>query len=759
MTEEASGAAVVGPQIEIVEVSGLAGMEKPLAYAVPGRMKGALALGSLVRVPLGKTSRVGVVTRLGSHEHVPEGKLKYLFEALYDVPVLTPELLQLAGWIHAYYAAPLEQVFETMVPAAVRGGMKAKLEKLLAAGAHLPEEDLAKLRRQAPKQAEVYEFLRTQFQALPKSLVMGRLKAAASTVDALVRRGLVKEISQERERSAYSDEFAQMEAVSPKPFNLNEEQQAALDDLSQSLHAREFRPHLLHGITGSGKTEVYLQAMRVALQEGGGVIYLVPEVALTPQTVARLRARLEDLGVKVVVWHSHLSAGERFDGWLAVARGQAQVVVGARSAIFAPVRDLRLIVVDEEHEPAYKQEETPRYHARDVAVYRAHLRKAVCVLGSATPSLESLYNVQVKDYRLNRLTRRIDDRQLPTLHIVDMKRELLRARGGPIVVSQPLKEKLLDRLERKEQAILFINRRGYSSSLLCPDCSYLALCPHCSVTLTFHRTDNRLRCHLCGHNVSAPLRCPQCNSDKIRWRGFGTQRVEEVVQKILPRARIVRLDADAMSKKNLFREILGDFRLGKIDILVGTQMIAKGLDFPNVTLVGLLDADISLHIPDFRASERTFQLLVQVAGRAGRGDRAGEVVVQTFTPHSPPVQFARRADFDGFLQEELALRQEFHYPPYRHVVRHLFRGRNPDKVAFFAEQWTRLLEAHAPEGLEVRGPAPAPLEKVKDFYRFQTWYFVGQVSRVVPQIVKLRSTFPMDPEVADLLDVDPVDLA
>ncbi|GHB91015.1 hypothetical protein GCM10007047_02390 [Cerasicoccus arenae] len=487
------------------------------------------------------------------------------------------------------------------------------------------------------------------------------------------------------------------------------------------------------------------------------MIFLVPEVALTPQTVGRLRARLERDGAKIVVWHSHLSVGERFDAWFELAKGAAQVVVGARSAIFAPVRNLRLVVVDEEHEPAYKQGETPRYHGRDVAVYRAMLARATCILGSATPSLESLYNVQQKRYQLNRLNKRVDDRQLPTVHIVDMRREKLRA-DGLSSISQTLAEKLVDRFEKREQAILFLNRRGYSNSILCPDCGFTPECPHCAVTLTYHKTDERIRCHICGYFERAPQRCGKCGSVEIRKRGSGTQRIEEVVQKIVPRAKIVRMDTDTMTKKNLFRQILGDFRKGKIDILVGTQMIAKGLDFPNVTLVGMIDADISLHIPDFRAGERCFQLLVQVSGRAGRGDKAGEVIVQTFMPHHEPIQFARRGDFDGYLEVELEQRREFHYPPFRHIVRHLFRGRNPDKVIFYAEKWAELIEEKLEHAVEIRGPAPAPLEKMKDTYRFHIWYFLNNVSKVLPDILALRKTFPMDEDVIDVFDVDPVDM-
>jgi len=529
--------------------------------------------------------------------------------------------------------------------------------------------------------------------------------------------------------------------------------------MDTSLAAGKFSVSLLHGVTGSGKTEVYLRAIDTALKAGGGVIFLVPEVALTPQTVARLRSRLEAIAPlhRCVVWHSHLSEGERFDGWLALATGEARVVVGARSAVFAPVLNLRLIVVDEEHEPAYKQDETPRYHGRDVAVVRAKLNRAVCLLGSATPSLESYANAQAGKYRLLQLRRRVDARKLPHIDIVDLRIEAMNQRGST-ALSRKLVDAMHGRLARREQTILFINRRGYSSSMLCTKCGHVEECRHCSIAMTYHRTDETLRCHLCGDTRPAPVRCPKCGAPEIRWRGLGTQRVEEAVRRVLPRARIERMDTDAMAKKNRFRQILSEFRAGKIDVLVGTQMIGKGLDFPNVTLVGLIDADISMHIPDFRANERTFQLLVQVAGRAGRGDRAGEVIVQTFTPKAEAIQFSRQADYAGFAAAELRMRRNFRYPPYRHLIHHLLRGKNPEKLKFFAEQWARLVEKNLGERVELRGPSPSPIEKIKDEYRWQLWYFTNSVTKIVPELAKLRSAFIWPDDITQVLDVDPINL-
>ncbi len=743
----------------IVGVHPLAGFDKLLHYQVPEPLRAGVQLGSLVRIPVGHRISLGIVGEEGPPRDFPVERLKAVAQVVYAFPALPPDLLQLARWMSGYYAAPLDGIIETMLPAPVRAGAGLKQEKRLVLAQPLTAEACAKLEKRAPQQARLYRFLEQQFQPPKKSLVLERLGLTAAVVTALVAKGVVREESHRVERIAYADDFATPELVAAQPPVLNAEQARAVADVTASLATGKFGVSLLHGVTGSGKTEVYLHAIDGALKAGGGVIFLVPEVALTPQTVARLRSRLEAIapGHRCVVWHSHLSEGERLDGWLALATGEARVVVGARSAIFAPVHNLRLIVVDEEHEPAYKQDETPRYHGRDVAVMRAKCNRAICLLGSATPSLESYANARSGKYRLLELTHRIDARRLPDIEIVDMRIEITRQRGL-VTLSRKLVDAMQARLERREQTILFINRRGYSSSMLCPKCGHIEECPHCSVALTYHRSDETLRCHLCGEQKAAPARCPQCGSPEIRWRGLGTQRVEEAVRRVLPRARLERMDADTMAQKNRFREVLGNFRLGKIDILIGTQMIGKGLDFPNVTLVGLIDADISMHVPDFRATERTFQLLVQVAGRAGRGDRAGEVVVQTFTPQSDAIQFSRHADFAGFAEHEMKLREQFRYPPYRHLLHHLFRGPNPEKLQFFAEQWARQVERHFGDRVELRGPAPAPIEKIKDEYRWQLWYFTTSVARVIAELNQLRTEFAWPDGLTQVLDVDPVSL-
>ena len=774
-------------------------------YRVPAGFSEKTQLGSLVKIPLGVRETLGVVWKT---DVVPAAswakKVRNISALCCDVPVLSPDTLKLCEWISAYYAAPLNSVLQTVLPGTVRRGVRPVTEKYVSLARKLSPEEFEKLRRRAKKQAALYELLLTgeaTLLSLPQNarenneneasqktpsddtenlraqkrpagsdksaaspgfspVLRTSLPFSATVIDALIHSGIAKEETAVKSRLAYNDDFeggVRGNAVRALPPVLNEEQQSALDSISKSLSEKKFRTHLLHGVTGSGKTEVYIGAVRRVLESGGSAVFLVPEVALTPQTVERLRSRLSDCATQIVVWHSNLSSGERYDAWMAMARGEARLLVGARSAIFAPLKNLRLIVVDEEHEPSFKQGETPFYHGRDVAVFRAHLCNAVCVLGSATPSLESFYNARNGKYLLNRITKRVDDRAFPPMKIIDMRREILHA-SGQTTFSRTLIDALRERLERKEQSILFLNRRGYSRALICPDCGHVITCPHCSSALTYHRAEELMRCHLCDHVEPAASRCPSCGSAKIRQRGFGTQRAEEILKNIFPDAVAVRLDADTMSKKNEFRKILGDFRAGKIDILLGTQMIAKGLDFPKVTLAGILDADLSLHDPDFRAAERTFQLLVQAAGRAGRGDLEGEVLVQTFTPHAAPIQFAKRADFDDFLEDELDRRKEFGYPPLRHVIRHLFRGQNAELVEKTADRWAEFLEEHVPGLCEIRGPAPCPTEKIQDNYRFHIWYFCDNVVRASSRLMQLRNAFPWPDDVIDLLDVDPVDV-
>jgi primosomal protein N' (replication factor Y) len=520
---------------------------------------------------------------------------------------------------------------------------------------------------------------------------------------------------------------------------------------------------LLHGVTGSGKTEVYLQAIARSLQQGKGAIVLVPEISLTPQTVERFKARFSSgpLQTLVAVLHSHLSAGERHDEWHKIRQGRARIVIGARSAVFAPVDPLGLIIVDEEHENSYKQEESPRYHARDVAVVRARMENAVVVLGSATPSMESFYNVEKGKYRLLEMPIRADHKKMPVVRVVDMRQVARKEKGTPIL-SPDLKEAILKRLERGEQTLLFLNRRGFATSLQCPLCGYVAQCPNCSLSLTYHRQAGKLRCHICGHEAIAPAVCPdpKCRNPAIRYAGLGTEKVEATLAKLFPRARIRRMDSDTLKRKEDYRRILGDFRTGKIDLLVGTQMIAKGLHFPNVTLVGIIYADLSLHMPDFRAGERTFQLLTQVAGRAGRGDVEGEVFVQAFTPFHPAIQYARRHDFAGFYEQEIEFRRQLNYPPASRIALLLLKGRNEEKVNFSAAHVRHEIEkwSGAFPDMILAGPAPAPLARTESKYRFHIMLRTRQMTRLSQRLAGLIASLTLPEEVAMTVDIDPVNL-
>jgi len=738
-----------------IEVQPLSGFKKALAYLVDGKLAPLIRLGSLVKIPLGPRKTLGIVSSLDPESPPASvGKLKFVLSLVRDDPVLSPDLIGLARWMSGYYSTSIESVLEGMIPAAVRDGTSEKTKRMLEITKLGITDKGKELVTRSPKQVLLLEHLTIKAGPVALNETIQNLGIGESVAKGLIKKGLARETKDSVMRVAYSDDLKDSTDEVYTEVKLTDEQSKASQEIKDNLKKDRFSTHLLLGITGSGKTEVYFEAMEKALSMGGSVLFLVPEVALAPQTVSRLRHRFSRQGEQVVVWHSHLSAGERLDAWSSITQGEARIVVGARSAVFAPVSNLRLVVVDEEHEPAYKQDENPRYHGRDVAVYRAMLNEAVCLLGSATPSLETLHNVERKKYAKSSLTKRIDGRELPLIHLVDMRRESLKEKIPPIL-SQPLVEALRQRYTDREQSILFLNRRGFNTTMLCPDCGFVEQCKDCSIAMTFHRTDGYLRCHLCGYRKPAPRACPECQSFDIRKKGHGTQRIEDIVRDLLPRKTVVmRIDADMMTKKNLFREVLNDFRRGKIDILVGTQMIAKGLDFPNVTLVGVIDADLPLRMEDFRASERAFQLLVQVGGRAGRGDRAGEVFVQTYAPHAPSIQYSRKADLNGFSEEELELRKEFGYPPYRHLIRHLFKGRSEEKVEFYAQQWKKLLDSDPIPQVDVKGPAPAPLEKIKGFYRYHLLYLTGSVRPFLQHFHSKRDGFPLDKDVHDVIDVD-----
>ena len=804
-------------------------LRKEFDYRIPPELVRQVDVGTRVQVPFGPRKVLGVVTAMA--EESAHAHLKPILKIIGTPSLVTPQVLALARWISDYYCCPLELSLKSVLPEAVRREAAGWRERLLVRALPLSGE----LPPLPKRQLAVWTLLQERPEIALQEL-LERAATTSATVRRLEDRGLVAVTSEISERDPYGHEIilpttslamnpAQARALAaivaasaaPRPEVRGAKAHAGGPGSATGTTAGLVPPSatfLLHGVTGSGKTEVYLQALAYALERGKGGIVLVPEISLTPQTVERFKARFSSgpLRTLVAVLHSHLSAGERHDEWHKIRQGRARVVIGARSAIFAPVDPLGLIIVDEEHEHTYKQEEAPRYHARDVAVVRGQREGAVVVLGSATPSLESYYNCKQGKYTLLELPERADNARMPHIRVVDL-RQASHKGGGPPIFSPQLKEAMHQRLERGEQTILFLNRRGYSSALECPQCGYVAQCPNCSVSLTYHRREQKLACHICGHTAPVPSICPteKCRNPKIRYPGMGTEKVEETLAKIFPRARIRRMDSDVMKRKEDYRRVLGDFRVGKIDILVGTQMIAKGLHFPNVTLVGIIYADMALHQPDFRAGERTFQLITQVAGRAGRGDLEGEVFVQAFTPFHPAIQLARRHDFAGFYEQELEFREPLKYPPFSRIALLILKGRNEEKVKFSADYLRKELDRMAGGGepanrrdaetgnrgdgetakdavdlnlapaadladspvrrfagsplpnplrdLVICGPAPAPLVRAETFYRYHIMLRTRQMSQLSRRLAQLTAELSLPEDVTLAVDIDPVDLA
>ena len=731
-------------------------IHRELDYAVPEGLMNRVGVGSRVRVPFREKSALATVVAVKEQS---EAKGIRLIEAVVgEAPTLSEQLLELGRWISVYYCCPIETVMRSLLPQVIRRaevGWKKQL--FVQPRRQIDHEELEKLRKRAPRQTELLEAILRLEAPIRASQLLRQTSLDNQTLRALVKRGLVEL----REEAVVRDPHADEQFIATSNLILNQEQMHALKEITQALDSPEkSRPILLHGVTGSGKTEIYLQAIRGALNRGCTAIVLVPEISLTPQTVERFKGRFADMPDAVAVLHSHLSEGERHDEWHKIHSGRARIVIGARSAIFAPLKNLGLIVVDEEHETTYKQEEAPRYHARDIAIVRAKIEKCVAVMGSATPSLESYHNAAIGKYQLVTLTQRIDEKQMPLMRIVDLRQERRKQKSATIL-SEKLRTAIADRLEKREQVILFLNRRGFSTSLLCSDCGEARNCPNCSVALTFHRhptVAGRLTCHLCGHTAAVPKKCPACGKDALIYAGFGTERVETTVSQIFPKAVVRRMDADSMTRKEAYRETLRNFRTGKIDILVGTQMIAKGLHFPNVTLVGIINADLALHLPDFRAGERTFQLLTQVAGRAGRGETSGEVFVQTYTPFSPSIQFARHHDFAGYFQQELEFRERCDFPPFKHAILITVRSPHEGRAKLSAETLQRRLKEALPQEFILGEATPAPLEKLQSQFRFHILLrgeAIMHLSRLVRETVD-KLPFPEDVTVT--VDVDPYQL-
>lgn len=774
-------------------------LEAPLDYLIPPAMRSRCQVGQRVMVPLGNRRVLGYIVGLLQTSAIADPK--EIAELLDDVPLLTPELLRLTQWVADYYMCGWGQVLKAAIPEGFRvqsaavyaltakaqtepqswpSGKGTEVLQCLAEHGPQRQKDLVRrigtsplasllhrlehqgfiraeqqrlpakvkrrlvdvvrlcvsdaeaaalqqeLQRRAPAQAAVLTLLRQQ----PRwelAALRTRLPGASAAVKRLAQRAVVEITHVEKMRQVIPTEMHDQAS----PLVLNRAQQGVLQTLEAKLAKPDGVPILLHGVTGSGKTEIYIRAIATALRQGQSALVLVPEISLTNQLVERFAVRFAS---HVAVLHSGLSAGERFDEWRRLARGEARIAIGARSAVFAPLQRLGLIIVDEEHDTSYKQEETPRYHARDVAIVRAHQSHAVVLLGSATPSLESFQHARHGKYLLQSLPHRVEDKPLPHITIVDQR---VQATPGERVISNPLYRAIAACFQRGEQCLILINRRGFASYVQCRDCGHVPPCRRCSVSLTYHRYGRTLKCHYCDFSQPAPSTCPACQGAGLRPFGIGTQQVEAALTTLFPEARLGRMDRDTTRGKAAHQRILQRLRDGALDILVGTQMIAKGHDFPNITLVGVISADAALAIPDFRAPERLFQLLTQVAGRAGRGTAPGEVFIQTFRPEHESLRFAQHHDFLGFFADEITRRQGLLYPPYARLARLVLDATDAERVQT-ASQWLhQVMQQHVPDQphMIVLGPAEAPVAKIHDRFR---WHLLLKApsSRLVHQWLK-----------------------
>jgi primosomal protein N' (replication factor Y) len=792
-------------------------LDQPFTYALPETLRHRVKPGSRVIAPLGARKLAGVV--LACHSRKPTQPARELLRLLDEQPALTPELLDLGRWIAEYYCAPLGEVLKAMLPL----GGETHAERVVAlteAGidaarqfmhSTTPDDPFVRVLRALEKRPLSEKYLRkklpdsaTALRSLQRkgfltidSVVKdrdplmargGRLIVEAgdpASLPAKLTRGErwlleflerhpgpqdVEPLVVERKdavsvarRLAKSGAVRLRRVLTQEPANsnggraivLNREQQAALDAITGSLRSGSFQTFLLHGVTGSGKTEVYLRAIDLTLAAGKSSLLLVPEIALTPAVAAQFHARFGDAAA---ILHSAFTGLERSEQWRRVRGGKARVVVGTRSGVFAPVEHLGLIIVDEEHESSYKQDETPRYNGRDVAIVRARSAGATVILGSATPSLESRYNVERGKYRLLELPERIEKRPLPHVQIVDMKTEFLETRRQDLF-SRKFEEAVKARLADGEQMMILLNRRGFSTIVACRKCGHRLECRDCSLALTYHRSERKMLCHYCNYIEPVPSKCPKCDSEYIYFLGTGAEKVEDALRQRFPKARIARLDRDTVRGREHYETILNAFREGSYDILVGTQMIAKGHDIPNVTFVGVVSADVGLGIQDFRAAERTFQLLTQVAGRAGRGHRPGQVLLQTLNPEHYAVHYAAAQDYEGFYRKELHYRRMMHYPPFTAMAMLLVRSKRLEEALALSGKLGQHLR-DLPEGIRMKGPAAAPVVRLKADYRYQFLIKAGN-RRVLAGVLRKARDYALEnnwPATALVIDVDPMSL-
>ncbi len=738
------------PTSSFVRVVPELALDRMFDYRLPPSLVGQVSLGQRLRVPWGNRQILAYAVDFPLKPEVEN--CRDVLQVVGEEPLIPPVLIQLARWMADYYCCDLAQSLKTMLPDTVRAKEDSFKKRLWAqVPAHLIPAVVQERLKSAKAQAKAWQLVHEKNGGWLAELIK-QSGCSAAVWKALEEKQLIILSREKVER----DPLAGLLPVT-EDLILNDEQVEALRIYHEEAASQQPHPILLQGVTGSGKTEVYLQIIRKVLERGRSALVLVPEIALTPQTVEQFRCRFETMHIRIAVLHSHLSSGERHDQWQLIRSGKARVVIGARSAIFAPLQDLGVIIIDEEHEASYKQEEAPHYHARDLAVLRSSLEHIPVVLGTATPSLESYQNALAGKYRLVRLKKRVLEIKMPVIHILDLRKEKPE-KGQRAGVAEKLRQAVQQRLQLKEQTILFLNRRGYATSLQCPKCGYVAECPHCEVSLTYHRTQHQLRCHLCDYEKQAPQHCPECGFTDYKLAGLGTQRIEDSISQAFDKAKVCRMDSDSMRGKTAYQNALQDFREGRTEILVGTQMITKGLHFPNVTCVGVINCDQALQLPDFRASERVFQQLVQVAGRAGRGDKLGEVFIQTYTPFHPSIQFARHHDVDGFLEQELDYRKAHGYPPFRRAALIKFRGLSEEKTRYCIDSVAKKLKELTDSQTLVPDASPAPIPKIKDHYRFHLFLLTKNMpalSRLLRQHF-LNQKWPEN--IRMTIDIDPTNL-
>ena len=696
-------------------------LRRSFTYRIPEEMRGSIELGARLKVPFGKRSMTGYAVEL--HADLPadiefdESRIKNIIEVSDDEPLITPEILKLTKWTAEYYASFWGEMLKASLPAGINTEKvrpkRRKAVRLLRRFDEPVGGDIGPGKSLSIPQKRIIELLEANGGEMLFTDVLEKADVGASPINTLAKRGVVEIYIEDVLR----DPLAGEAFPDRKELTLTAEQQAALDQITGAISdTGKFKAFLLHGVTGSGKTEVYIRAMKFALDTGLSAMMLVPEIALTPVFSRRLRAVF---GSDVAILHSNLSQGERFDEWRRIRRGDARIAIGTRSAVFAPLENIGLVIVDEEHDPSYRQHESPFYNARDVGVMRAHLAGAVVVLGSATPAMESFHNARTGKYIYLHLPDRIGGRRLAAAELVDM-RDVFKRFGKDVALSPELLDAVAETHARGEQVIILLNRRGFSQFVLCRTCGETLKCKNCDITLTFHRGDGKLLCHYCNYREKAPRTCPHCSSEYLYFVGEGTENIAEQLTKKFPAMRIARVDRDTMAHKGEMEDVLLKFAAGHLDMLVGTQMIAKGHDFQNVTLVGVISVDIGLGLPDLRSAERTFQLITQVAGRSGRGEKAGRVLIQTYYPEHYALRHAVNQDYEGFYAEEIKYRERLGYPPFCVLASIMIKHRDLSYASRTANMLRRELDAaNAARHCRILGPAPASIARLKNEYRQQ----------------------------------------